>query len=314
MGMLIDGRWESDDVSSTAKDGSWRRAPSSFRNWLQTSDADDSQFPAAPSRYHLYAAWNCPWAHRALLVRNAKGLTPHIAVSFAKPARSEQGWIFASDGEFRDRLFGVHALHELYTRADPGFTGRVTVPVLWDTETDKIVSNESADIVRMFNDAFARWTPGAVDLYPESHRREIEQWNERIHRTVNNGVYRAGFATSQAAYDEAVSALFETLELIERTLQQSRYLCGDDITEADWRLFPTLARFDVAYHSAFKCNLKRITDFPALWKYARQLYHWPGVKDTVRFDVYRAGYHSKSEKRNPHGIVPIGPQIAWNAA
>ena len=230
-----------------------------------------------------------------------------ITVAFARPRRNEQGWVHDEHGEFADRELGVRAVHEVYARQEPGYTGRLTVPVLWDRESSQIVSNESADIVRMLV-AF-----GGPDLYPEPHRAQIDDWNERIYTTVNKGVYRAGFARTQEAYDKAVVEVFATLDAIEAQLSNHEWLVGDRFSEADLRLFPTLARFDVAYHYAFKCNIRRLIDYPALWAYAKRIYAMPGVAETVRFDIYKQGYFSPSELRNPLGIVPAGPDIDWTA-
>ncbi|MEM9970478.1 MAG: glutathione S-transferase C-terminal domain-containing protein [Pseudomonadota bacterium] len=302
MGVMIDGKYHVDEPQQ-AGDGSYSRAASVLRDWITA----DGPFTADHGRYHLYVAWNCPWAHRTLLARTFYGLAGAISTSVARPRRTDQGWVFDAEGAFADTLLGISALHEVYARQQPAYTGRVTLPVLWDRETGQAVSNESAEIVRMM-----RVFGGETDLYPEVLRPEIDAWNERIYRTVNNGVYRAGFAETQAAYDTAVAEVFETLDAIEARLGESAWLTGDTFTEADLRLFPTLARFDVAYHYAFKCNIRRIVDYPRLWAYARRIYAMPGVAATVRFDVYKGGYFSPSEKRNPLGIVPAGPAIDWS--
>ncbi|MEM8630725.1 MAG: glutathione S-transferase C-terminal domain-containing protein [Pseudomonadota bacterium] len=306
MGLMLDGSYiEEDPGPGTSQNGAFERAKSTIRDWI-TADGS-SGFAAKPGRYHLYAAWNCPWAHRALLARLFFGLEDQITVSFAKPRRTAQGWVFDQSGSYADPELGVSALHEVYARQDPPYTGRVTVPVLWDRQGQRIVSNESADIVRMLG-AF----PGTPDLYPEDARAEIDRWNALIYPRFNNGVYRAGFASTQEAYDTGVAEVFATLDEIDAQLQKTRYLTGDRFTEADLRLFPTLARFDVAYHYAFKCNIRRIQDYPALWDYAREIYQMPGVADTVNFDIYKNGYFSPSEKRNPLGIVPAGPVVDWS--
>lgn len=303
MGVMIDGEYLVDDPDPASSEaGAFKRAASTIRNWITSV----GPFTPDPGRYHLYAAWNCPWAHRALLTRALLGLEDVISTAFARPRRTDQGWVFDETGAFSDSQLGVAAMHQVYARQVPGYTGRLTVPVLWDSETAQIVSNESADIVRMLG-AF-----GGPDLYRPELGPEIDVWNERIYRTVNNGVYRAGFARTQAAYDEAVTDVFETLDAIEETLAGQDWLTGDLFTEADVRLFPTLARFDVAYHYAFKCNLRRLTDYPRLWDYARRIYAMPGVADTVRFEIYKQGYFSPSELRNPLGIVPKGPLIDWS--
>lgn len=301
MGYMVDGIYHTgDDVTETLDSGEWERSRSTVRNWI-----GDADFPAEVGRYHLFVAWNCPWAHRALLTRAIKGLD-HITVSYAKPNRTDQGWVYDETGAFSDPLLGVKAVHQI-SNADPmGYTGRLTVPVLWDKVQARMVSNESADIVRMLNAAF-----DGPDLYPDGLRDQIDDWNTLIYDTVNNGVYRAGFASTQEAYETAAHQVFATLDRIEAHLASHRWLCGDDFTEADLRLFPTLARFDVAYHYAFRCNLRKISDYAHLWPYARRIYHMPRVADTVRFDIYKRGYFSASEKRNPLGIIPIGPHVDW---
>jgi len=304
MGVMIDGLFHvADPGPDTIEGGEFRRMDATIRHWITR----DGPFTPDPGRYHLYAAWNCPWAHRALLARTILGLDDTITVSYARPRRTDQGWVYDASGPYADPELGVAALHEVYARQDPPYTGRLTVPVLWDREAAQIVSNESADIVRMFG-AFG----SGPDLYPEGLRDAIDRWNDLIYRTVNNGVYRAGFARTQKAYDSAVTEVFETLDRIEEQLQKTDWLTGETFTEADLRLFPTLARFDVAYHYAFKCNLRRLTDYPALWRMARRIHAMPGVADTVRFDIYKQGYFSPSELRNPLGIVPIGPRIDWS--
>lgn len=317
MGYMVDGVYHvGEDVTQTLPTGEWERSKSVVRHWI-TADGTagptgDAGFAAETGRYHLFVAWNCPWAHRALLTRSLKGLTDAISISIARPNRTEQGWVFDADGPFSDPLHGASAVHEIYAR-DPGrYTGRITVPVLWDKQHGRVVSNESADIVRMLNSAFDSLVSPAVDLYPMPLRRDIDRWNELIYSNVNNGVYRAGFASTQQAYEKAAREVFETLDQIDRHLAASPYLAGDVLTEADVRLFPTLARFDVAYHYAFRCNLKRLTDYDHLWPYARAIYQMPGVADTVRFDIYKKGYFSPSPNRNPLGIIPIGPNIDWN--
>lgn len=317
MGYMVDGVYfEGEDVTQTLPSGEWERAKSSLRHWITpTGDAGftgKAGFAAEAGRYHLFVAWNCPWAHRTLLVRALKGLDGILSMSVARPNRTEKGWVFDESGEFSDPVLKASAVHEAYSKGGDGYTGRLTVPVLWDKATTQIVSNESADIIRMLNSAFADIVPETVDLYPRGKRSEIDAWNALIYDTVNNGVYRAGFASTQDAYVKAAVNLFQSLDRIDQHLSGNRYLCGDALTEADVRLFPTLARFDVAYHYAFRCNLKRLTDYQYLWPYARRLYQLSGVSDTVHFDIYKQGYFSRSEKRNPLGIVPIGPQIDWS--
>ena len=304
MGVMIDGQYFAHDPApETQADGEFRRKASGIRNWI-----GQGTFKADSGRYHLFVAWNCPWAHRALLARTLLGLEDAITVSYAKPRRTDHGWVFDPDGAFSDGLLQAMAVHEIYGRQMPPYTGRITVPVLWDKETNSIVSNESADIVRMLGREFQT----ELQLYPDDLKSDIEGWNDLIYPTFNNGVYRAGFARTQTAYDAGVADVFATLEKIEMQLSKTRYLCGDQFTEADLRLFPTLARFDVAYHYAFKCNLYRLVDYPNLWAYAREIYQMPGVAKTVNFDIYKQGYFSPSELRNPLGIVPAGPVIDWD--
>lgn len=298
MGVMINGAYHPQDPApDTPLDGAFRRQASTIRNPLPSGDL-------SPGRFHLYAAWNCPWAHRVLLVRALKGLEDLITVAYAEPRRTDQGWVYAPGA---DPLFDVNALHQAYGRIDPPYTGRITVPLLWDRETGSAVSNESADLVRMLGTL----PDTGPDLAPHDLRDQIEHWNARIYPMLNNGVYRAGFARTQQAYEAGCRDVFAMLHVLEAHLETSRYLCGDRLTEADIRLFPTLARFDVAYHGAFKCNLKRLIDLPNLWRYARAFYALPGVAGTVRFDIYKQGYYTRSELRNPLGIVPLGPEIDW---
>lgn len=306
MSKMINGEWLTEgDIAIVSSTGEYQREDSVLRNWI-----GQAPYPAARGRYHLYVAYNCPWAHRTLIFRTLKHLEEVISVSVVKPRRTDQGWVFGDD-EYHDQLFSNASLHEIYRRALNDYTGRVTVPVLFDKQTETIVSNESAEIIRMLNCEFNEFTDCQQDYYPESLRREIDKWNDKIYSTVNNGVYRAGFASTQQAYESAVREVFSTLDEIEAHLEQHQFLLGDQITEADWRLFPTLARFDVAYHGAFKCNLKRLIDYPRLWRYARQLYHHNGIAATVKIDLYKQGYYSPSVNRNPLGIVPLGPLIDW---
>lgn len=295
--------------------GEFRRQNSAFRDRV-TADGS-SGFRAEAGRYHLYVSLACPWASRALLVRKLKGLEDAIGMTVVDPYRDDRGWAFrpgtvTPPGE-ADPLHGWSFLSEAYEASDPGFDGRVTVPVLWDTKTGRIVNNESSEVVRMLNaefDAFA--THPELDLYPEELRAEIDALNERIYDTVNNGVYRSGFATTQEAYEEAVTGLFQSLEWLEGILTERRYLTGDRITEADWRLFMTLVRFDPVYVGHFKCNLKRIVDLPNLWAYTRDLYGQPGVAETVNIDHIKTHYYTTHPSINPTRIVPAGPKIDWD--
>jgi putative glutathione S-transferase len=313
MGLLVDGRWtdENEAKSKSDKSGAFQRSESAFRNWITADGAPgpsgEGGFVPERGRYHLYVALNCPWAHRTLLTRAFLGLEDVISVDRTLPRRKDKGWYF--DDDHVDTVLGKHYLHEVYTATDPGCTTRVTVPVLWDRARETIVSNESAEIVRMLGDAFAAFSNTDLNLYPADLRDEIDAWNDLIYRAVNNGVYRAGFSMSQGAYEEAVREVFATLGRLEAHLADNRYLCGDRFTEADVRLFPTLIRFDVAYFGAFKCNLRRLIDHPNLWAYTREIYQMPGVAETVDLDVYKRGYYSPSPQRNPHGIVPLGPDI-----
>ena len=316
MGVMIDGVWHAEEpVSGSADDGIYRRSVSSFRNWITQdgapgTDDSDGGFAAEAGRYHLYVAVGCPWAHRTMIMRVLKSLENIVSLDVVLPRRSPEGWVFAeSPHKHSDSLFGSHALHEIYGAADPDFSGRVTVPVLWDKKRQTIVNNESSEIIRMLNSAFDNVGARGPDLYPADLRAEIDALNERVYRNVNNGVYRTGFARSQEAYEEAFDDLFEALDMLEEHLATRRYLCGAKPCEADWRLFPTLMRFDVAYFGAFKCNLRRIQDYPNLWGYVRELYQMPGISQTCDAAAYKSGYYSISKECNPLGIIPKGPAI-----
>jgi putative glutathione S-transferase len=293
-----------------AKDGRFERQASVFRRWV-TSDGS-SEFPAEAGRYHLYVCLACPWSHRAVLGRRLKGLEEAISISYADPYRDERGWAF-SGGEFRDQINDFSFLKEAYAATDPSFDGRVTVPVLWDKHTGQIVSNESSDILRMLNGAFETWATESVDLYPPPLRGQIDALNQHIYDDVNNGVYKAGFARSQKAYEHAYERLFATLDELERRLAGSRYLLGEAPTEVDWRLFPTLVRFDAVYYVHFKCNQRRLVDYPNLWAYTRDLYQQPGIAETVAMDQIKRHYYPTHEFLNPSGIVPLGPAIDFLA-
>ena len=288
-----------------------------LRNWITRDGAPGPSgqggYAAASGRYHLYVSYACPWAHRTLIFRELKGLVPHISVDVVHPFLGPDGWSFDTDfpGATGDRLLGGRFLRDVYVASDPQATGRVTVPVLWDKKTGTIVSNESAEIIRMLNSAFDHITGNTRDFWPEDLRPAIEAVNERVYNCVNNGVYRAGFARTQEAYDEAVAEVFDTLDWIEDRLGRGRYLMGDRLTEADWRLATTLFRFDAVYHGHFKCNRRRIVDYPNLWPYARELYQHPGVAGTVRFDHITTHYYRSHESINPRRIVPIGPATDW---
>jgi putative glutathione S-transferase len=320
VGVMVEGRWTTDEEISKLKHeaGRWIRPRSTIRHWVtpdgSAGPTGEAGFAAEPGRYHLFVSHGCPWAHRTLIFRVLKGLEDSISISVALPRRSEDGWIFADEpGEHYDNCLGKHALWEVYAEGYPGFSGRVTVPLLYDKKTGRAVNNESADIIRMLNSAFDAVGANDQDFYPAGQRAEIDRLNALIYEKLNNGVYRAGFAETQEAYEEAFDEVFETLGFLDERLATRRYLCGSDQTEADWRLFPTLVRFDVAYHYAFKCNLNKISDYADLWPYTRDLYQTPGIAATVFPDIYKNGYFSISELRNPLGIVPKGPRVDFTA-
>ncbi len=304
-GQLVEGRWETQSGPATHnKVGAFERKPTTFRNGI----APGGEFPPESGRYHLYVSYSCPWAHRTLIFRKLKGLEDMIGVSVVNWLLGDDGWTFADGpGVIPDTVNGAQKLYELYVRAMPDYTGRVTVPVLWDKQRGAIVSNESADIVRMFNSAFDGVGAAPGDYYPLALRPEIDALNARIYETVNNGVYRCGFAAKQGAYDEAVAALFATLDTLETRLQSRRFLTGEAPTEADWRLFVTLLRFDPVYVGLFKCNIRRIADYPNLRRYRDELRAWPGVEATVRLDHIKRHYYESLRFINPTGIVPAGP-------
>ena len=319
MGQLVDGEWHDTWYDTSKTGGKFERSTAGFRNWV-TADGSagpsgEGGFKAESGRYHLYVSLACPWAHRTLIFRALKGLADHIGISIVHPEMLSDGWTFATDfpGATGDRLFGLPFLRDIYTRTDPKVSGRVTVPILYDTQRGTIVSNESSEIIRMFNSAFDGLTGNTDDYWPEALRDGIENVNARIYDTVNNGVYKAGFATTQAAYEAGVYPLFETLDWLEKRLSQNRYLLGDRLTEADWRLFPTLVRFDSVYHLHFKCNRKRIVDYPNLWAYTRELYQVPGVAETVNLDHIVRHYHYSHDTINPHRIIPINPILDFDA-
>ena len=319
MGLLVNGTWQNDWYDTKSTGGSFKRPQSVFRNWI-TADGSPGPtgsggFAAESGRYHMYVSLACPWAHRTLIFRNLKDLADHISVSIVHPDMMDDGWTFDTGfpGATGDGLFGETYLRDIYLRADPKVTTRVTVPVLWDKETSRIVSNESSEIIRMFNSAFNGVTNNSDDYRPESLRAQIDSVNSSVYSCINNGVYRAGFATSQAAYDRAVRELFEMLDALEDRLGENRYLTGDRVTEADWRLFPTLVRFDLVYHLHFKCNRRRLIDYPNLWGFTRELYQWPGVRETVDFDHIVRHYYFSHETINPKRIIPINPIIDWEA-
>jgi glutathionyl-hydroquinone reductase len=319
MGLLVDGVWTTTWYDTKSTGGKFVRKPASFRNWVTaTGEAGPSGEPgykAESGRYHLYVSYACPWAHRTLIFRQLKGLQDHISVSVVHPEMLDEGWTFTGDdhGATGDHLFALDYLREIYQKADPTVTTRVTVPVLWDKKTGSIVSNESSEIIRMFNSAFDALTGNRDDYWPADLRPAIEDINTLVYSNVNNGVYKAGFATTQSAYDSAVHALFDTLDDLEQRLSGNRYLLGERITEADWRLFTTLARFDLVYHLHFKCNRRRLIDYPNLWGFARELYQWAGVAETTNFHHIVRHYHYSHDTINPHRIIPINPVLDWNA-
>lgn len=319
MGLLVDGKWQDSWYDTKSSGGKFERSAAKFRNWI-TADGSagptgDAGFKAESGRYHLYVSYACPWAHRTLIFRQIKDLAGHIDVSVVHPDMMDQGWTFADhpDGTVGDRQFNLPFARDVYTRADQQFTGRVTVPILWDKTQNTIVSNESSEIIRMFNSAFDGLTGNTDDYWPAGLQDAIAPVNDRIYDTFNNGVYKCGFATTQDAYDGAVNPLFDTLDWLEDRLSTHRYLMGDHLTEADWRLFPTLVRFDPVYHLHFKCNRKRIVDYPNLWAYTRELYQWPRVADTVNFDHIVRHYHYSHETINPHRIIPTNPVLDFDA-
>jgi len=318
MGQLVDGVWHDVWYDTKSSGGAFVRSNAKFRNWITKDGAPgpsgEGGFPAEAGRYHLYVSLACPWAHRTLIFRALKDLEDVIGVSVVHPDMLSDGWTFATDfpGATGDRLYGLPFARDLYLKADPTISGRVTVPILWDSKRETIVSNESSEIIRMFNSAFDHLTGNTDDYWPEDMRDAIEDVNRRIYDTVNNGVYKAGFAATQTAYDAAVGPLFDTLDWLEERLARNRYLMGDRITEADWRLVTTLFRFDPVYHLHFKCNRRRVIDYPNLWAYARELYQVPGVSGTVNFDHIVRHYHYSHETINPNRIIPINPILDWD--
>ena len=311
MGQLVAGKWES-MAPRAGGDGRFVRKPSQIRDRI----AADGSTPYAPAagRYHLYVSLACPWAHRTLILRALEGLDDIIGLSVVDPLMGEDGWTFTDNpGCIPDHVNGARFLHEIYTLAKPDYNGRVSVPVLWDKETRTIVNNESAEILRMFDSAFDDLTGGGPDLYPEPLRDEIDALNAEVYAAINNGVYRCGFATAQPAYEQAFDALFAALDAMEARLERSRYLCGARLTEADWRLFTTLLRFDPVYVGHFKCNLRRIADYPNLSSYLRELYQWPGIAATCDLDHIKQHYYRSHESINPTGIVAKGPEVDLDA-
>ena len=318
MGLLVNGVWQGQWYDTGKTGGRFVRSESQFRNWITpdgtAGPTGEAGFAAQAGRYHLYISRACPWAHRTMIFRALKGLESAISFSVTHWVMAEQGWTFEpGPGVIEDTVNGARLLYEIYKRASPSYTGRVTVPVLWDKQRRTIVNNESGEVIRMLNSAFDRMGAREGDYYPEDLRGEIDDLNARIYNTVNNGVYKAGFATSQTAYEEAIRPLFETLDWLEERLATRRFLCGERQTEADWRLFTTLLRFDAVYVGHFKCNIRRIADYPNLWSYARELYQTPGIRETIDFGHIKGHYYQSHRAINPTGIVPLGPRIDFDA-
>jgi putative glutathione S-transferase len=319
MGHLDNGVWKDQWYDTKSTGGAFKRSTAGFRNWItadgRVGPSGEGGFAAESGRYHLYVSLACPWAHRTLIFRAIKGLEDHIDISVVHPDMLSDGWTFDTDfpGATGDTLYGLPFARDIYLKADPKVSGRVTVPILWDKQRETIVSNESSEIIRMLNSAFDGLTGNRDDYWPEPLRDDIAMVNDRVYDTVNNGVYKSGFATTQEAYDAAVVPLFESLDWLEERLSSQRYLVGDQITEADWRLFTTLVRFDAVYHLHFKCNRRRITDYPNLWAYTRELYQVPGVAGTVNLDHIVRHYHYSHETINPYRIIPINPILDFDA-
>ncbi|MFC5386115.1 glutathione S-transferase family protein [Aquamicrobium segne] len=318
MGLLVDGKWQDRWYDTSKSGGRFERSQSQWRDVVTVDGASapgrTRGFKAEAGRYHLYVSLACPWAHRTLIFRALKKLEDVISVSVVDHYMGENGWTFAkTDGATGDTLYGLEFMHQIYTRADPSYSGRVTVPVLWDKVEQTIVNNESSEIIRMLNSAFDEWGDASVDFYPEALRSEIDALNDEIYPAVNNGVYRAGFATTQEAYEEAYNEVFAMLDRLEERLSKQRFLTGQYITEADWRLFTTLVRFDPVYVGHFKCNRQRIIDYPNLWNYLLDLYQVPGVADTVDMNHIKGHYYGSHSTINPTGVVPLGPKINYMA-
>lgn len=316
MGMLVDGKWHDVWYDTDASKGRFVRSESQFRNWItadgKAGPSGKAGFKAEPNRYHLYISRACPWAHRVMIFRKLKGLEEMISISAVNSYMGAEGWTFdAGPGVIPDPINNARRVYEIYTAADPHYSGRATVPIVWDKKQHTIVSNESKEIIRMFNDAFGEVGATGPDYYPEALRAEIDELNDLIYANINNGVYRAGFATTQEAYEEAVTALFDALDMLDERLAKRRYLTGPDITEADWRFFTTLVRFDPVYFGHFKCNRRRIVDYPNLSGYVRDLYQQPGVAETVDVEFCKQHYYGSHKTINPYLIIPIGPEIDY---
>ncbi|OZG73291.1 glutathione-dependent reductase [Hahella sp. CCB-MM4] len=317
MGLLVDGKWKDQWYDTRKSGGKFEREQSQFHGWVSAdgSSGPDGQvgYTAESGRYHLYVSLACPWAHRTLIFRKLKQLEEHIGVTVVVPEMLSHGWEFSSHRGYPDHLHDADFLHQIYTRARSGYTGRVTVPVLWDTREKTIVNNESSEIIRMFNSSFNHLTGNHLDFYPESMRREIEGVNEWVYHHINNGVYKCGFATTQTAYEEAFVTLFDALDKAESILQRQPFLAGGYLTEADWRLFTTLIRFDPVYVGHFKCNLRRVADYPAISAYLRQLYQHPGIAETVNLEHIKTHYYFSHTIINPTQVIPKGPELNWES-
>lgn len=321
MGLLVNGEWKDQWYDTKSTDGDFKREAAQLRNWVtpdgQAGPSGEAGFAVESGRYHLYVSLACPWAHRTLVFRRLKQLESHISVSIVSPDMLENGWAFTSDTQAADcvgdSINHFNYLHQAYTTNKHDYTGRVTVPVLWDKKLSRIVNNESAEIIRMFNSAFNHITGNQDDFYPKHLREEIDEINQLVYENINNGVYRCGFATQQKAYEKAYSRLFDTLDTLESKLASQRYLCGNTLTEADWRLFTTLIRFDSVYHGHFKCNRQRIEDYKHLSRYLRDLYQVPGIAETVNFDHIKQHYYGSHKNINPTGIIPLGPNINYKS-
>lgn len=317
MGLLVDGKWHDQWYDTKKSGGRFIRSDSQFRNWV-TKDGSagptgEGGYKAEPNRYHLYVSYACPWANRTLIMRQLKGLGDIISVSVVNPLMKEHGWTFdRGPGVVADPIINADYMYEIYTHVDPEYSGRVTVPVLYDKKTNTIVSNESSEIMRMLNSAFEGLTSIEYDFAPEELLPEIDEMNDFVYDNINNGVYKAGFATEQNVYEEEVTKLFAALDKLEEHFETNEYLVGNQITEADWRLFTTLVRFDSVYYGHFKTNIRRIVDYKNLWRYTRELYNWPGVRETINFEHIKNHYYKSHDTINPTGIVPKGPKIDWS--
>lgn len=317
MGLLVEGKWQDQWYDTKSTGGHFVRKDSQFRNWVTVDGSagptGEGGFKAEPNRYHLYISYACPWASRTLIMRKLKGLEDMISLSVVNPYMGENGWTFEpGEGVIADPLLNADYLYQVYTHVDPTYSGRVTVPVLYDKKTGKIVNNESSEIMRMLNTAFDEVGATQGDYYPEALRAEIDAMNGKVYHGVNNGVYKAGFATKQEVYEEEVQKLFNVLDELEEHLSTRKYLVGEQLTEADWRLFVTLVRFDSAYYGHFKCNIRELREYPNLWRYTRELYNYPGIKETVNFYHIKHHYYGSHPTINPNRIVPFGPILDWS--